>query len=87
MAKYFVISCTEDGVDFTIFNTKGELLKQLALNGNGEAADRELYFDEIRECLPGGGKSFWELGEDIVIIKGDYVVPREKQVAVAYEID
>lgn len=84
MNKYFVFGCTEDGVSITVFNSKAELLKALSTN-NETNPDRELWFDNILEKFPDG--EYWDMGNDIVIIKGDYVVPTPKEAVTVYEIE
>jgi hypothetical protein len=82
---YLVIQCDEDGVIFTQFASKKLLLEDLAKNANDDP-DRDLWFDEIRVDWPKSGKDFWELGNDIIILKAELVEPVAKKAVTVYEI-
>ncbi len=76
--KYFVIQGDEDGGCRIEEMTKEQLLKAMTPNQYGE---RQVY-GEILSCLPEDICNF----SDVVIIKGEIVVPRPKKTVVEYDL-
>lgn len=78
MAKYYLIDCL-DGEAYVEELTKREILEMM-----GEWQHlRES--PEVLDTIPSTNPAYWK--GKLVIIKGEIVTPRAKQVVTEYEID
>ncbi len=86
MEKYFVIVCDEDGIHIEQMN-KVELLKRITADESGYHCwgNRKLKFLDYIPKID-NGYFYGEGSEDIIIIKGDFVIPEAKKVVTSWEI-
>lgn len=78
---YFVLSCSEDGVQIRDFS-KAALEKYL----KAELEDEQEH--TFLNDIPAQDKGSWHAPENsLLIIKGEIVMPTQKQVVMKYEVD
>ena len=80
---YFVIHGSEDGDIYVTKETEVSLLKQLNLDKHGDVG---LMAADILESLPSGIYMQGWGGPFILIIKGEIVTPKTKEVITVFEI-
>ncbi len=78
--SYFLISTNEDGDHYVEALTEKELLDRL--NGGYYGDDDPPVFEE---SLPDYNMAYWP--DSCLIIKGEIVVPKAKEVTTVYEIE
>jgi len=84
MASYYVISLTDDGAYVTEYKTAEKLQEAITPNEFGESSFGDGPLTFLTE-LPSSLTDYSERGE--LIIKGEIVVPKPKQVVLAYEVE
>jgi len=82
--KYFIITSSEDGTTVEQI-TKEELMSRITPDEDGD-----LYYGlgaKFLNELPEWNDGYPNMSfEDVIIIKGDFVVPKEKKVVTQYEL-
>lgn len=83
--KYFIISNCSDGISISQ-TTKQQIIKDITPDKNGETAygNRKIKFIDY---LPDNYDGYLHMDDDcLIIIKGEFVIPKEKQVVTQYEM-
>ena len=79
-ATYFVIS-NNDGETYIAQMTEEALLRALQPN---EFGDVEIVASDIAKSLPGSGTDYWR--NKTLIIRGEIIVPKAKEVVTRFEL-
>lgn len=82
MEKYFILKNTDDGIKVEMI-TKEELLERITPDKHGYT----YYGDERKfiNYIPKNVDGYFE-EDNIIIIKGDFVIPKAKKVIIEYEL-
>jgi hypothetical protein len=90
MMGYFVISLSDDGLNIEGPKTQQELSKSIQPNPWGDTDYGDVEHIKFFDAMPKRWDDLREIEgyyQGLLIIKGDIVVPRPKQVATLFEID
>lgn len=82
--KYFIITVNEDGTKIEQI-TEGKLIERITPDEFGNL----YYGKEVRflDNIPRWNDGYLDMEYgDVIIIKGDYVIPKAKQVVTKYEL-